>query len=91
MKKINILPIIIIFLILLIIILLFNLNGNIVEQEAINDEGIITGIGTETYEIEKKSEKNPQSPRSEGDRYSKNIWEYYDRVEEAKERTIRGS
>ena len=92
MKRKSILVTVIILLILIIAILLFTLNNKnyAVGQEAVNNEGIKAGFETETYEIEKKSEENPKSTGSEGNRYSENIWEYYDRVEEARERTIKG-
>ena len=93
MKKVNILQIITLFFILLIMILLFMLNDkSYIVNEGINSsEGIKPGFEAETYEIEKKSEENPKSPGSGNDKYSENIWEYYDRVEEARERTIKGS
>ena len=71
--------------------LVLNNKNYAVNQEAVSDEEIKPGFEAETYEIEKKSEENPKSPESENDRYSEDIWGYYDRVEEAKERTIKGS
>lgn len=78
----------IVLVIALLIVILIIPDQKIMKNT--NQDIIKPGFGVKTYEIEKKPEEQPHTIQEPSGRERTAFWNYYDRIENAKESTIKG-
>src|SRR3989338_7883313 len=78
----------IVLVLLILIVVLIIPDQKIIKN--VNQDILKPGFEVRAYEIEKKPEEQPFIDREPSRREREKFWEYYDRVENAKERTIKG-